>query len=269
MDQPESEHPAAGLSRRELGIAAAIAALGALLSENIFAPDQASAAGLYLEWPFSPSTLGSRQSGALFGDRSWTAYPSPHNGIDFDIRRGTPVYACGDGQITISQDMGREDGRGQYVQIVHAEGIRTGYAHLDTLVYSGGGAWVARGQKIGTVGGTWGWEPHLHWELWNGNRVDPVAFMNSRGFYNIVGEVDTMTPEQYNTIIAKQDEIIFWVKQLGEALLNGRPGKDYGDWSKRPVDLILDGVIETRARVRGDVSKNYDILQDILSKVSK
>lgn len=250
-----------GFTRRQVGILAALASLAAAIGEQAFAALPASAAGNYIDWPFP----------LQYVETEWMGYTN-HQGMDFAHAvhvTGRPVRVCADG---IVKTAGWTPDWGNYVRVQHNVNgtlVDTAYAHMSRIDVQGG--WqVARGRQIGIVGSTGNSTgPHLHFETWIGqDRYNPRTLLAQYGTGVVVGDVDTMTPEQYNTIIAKQDEIIFWVKQLGEALLNGRPGKDYGDWSKRPVDLILDGVIETRTRVRGDVSKNYDILQDILSKVS-
>lgn len=251
-----------GFTRRQLGVLAALASLAAAIGEQAFTALPASAAGNYIDWPFP----------LQYVETEWMGYPN-HRGMDFSSASqitGKPARVCADGVVTFA---GYSGDWGNYVRVRHnvnGTNVDTAYAHLSRIDVQNG--WqVTRGRQIGVVGSTGASTgPHLHFETWlSGERQNPRTVLAQYGTGVVVGEVSTMTPEQYNSIIAKQDEIIFWVKQLGEALLNGRPGKDYGDWSKRPVDLILDGVIETRARVRGDVSKNYDILQDILSKVSK
>ena len=50
-----------------------------------------------------------------------------HTGIDFAKAKGTPVYATGNG-IVIRK--GYNSGYGNYIEIQHAGGFRSFYAHL-------------------------------------------------------------------------------------------------------------------------------------------
>lgn len=93
---------------------------------------------------------------------------------DFTLPRGTPVYAMAGGVVTHVRDRERPGsacwnggGRGciehsNYVSILHADGTRTAYLHLDAPEVARGET-VARGQRIGRSGNTgWSTRPHLH-----------------------------------------------------------------------------------------------------------
>ena len=96
----------------------------------------------------------------------------PHLGIDIAAVRGTRVAAPAAGRVTY---VGRKFAYGLTVDIAHADGITTRYAHLRTALVSEGQQ-VARGAAIATVGSsgiTTG--PHLHYEVAvNGRQVDPL-----------------------------------------------------------------------------------------------
>lgn len=96
-----------------------------------------------------------------------------HNGIDVSARKGTPVLASGDGTIVFA---GYRSSYGKLVEIEHAQGVVTRYAHLDKFVVKKGQQ-VEAGQKVGTVGTTGRVTgPHLHFEVLVGNKhVDPLA----------------------------------------------------------------------------------------------
>jgi len=68
---------------------------------------------------------------------------------------------------------------GKWVQIVHSDGTRTRYAHLNTMIQGAGTSKsVSQGTIIGTVGSTGGSNaPHLHYEQRNssGTVVSPVV----------------------------------------------------------------------------------------------
>ena len=98
----------------------------------------------------------------------------PHLGIDIAAARGTRVAAPADGRVTY---VGRKFSFGLTMEIEHADGITTRYAHLrSALVHEG--QLVVRGASIATVGSsglTTG--PHLHYEVAvNGRPVDPLRF---------------------------------------------------------------------------------------------
>lgn len=98
----------------------------------------------------------------------------PHLGVDIAAVRGTPVSAPAAGTVTY---VGRRFALGLVVEIAHAEGVSTRYAHLRSALVQVGEE-VTRGATIATVGSsglTTG--PHLHYEVAvNGRQVDPMRF---------------------------------------------------------------------------------------------
>ena len=100
-------------------------------------------------------------------------YTKMHKGLDFAARRGTPIYAAGDGVVEYA---GRNGGYGKYVRIRHNGTYKTAYAHMHR--YSRGirkGRRVRQGQVIGYVGSTGrSTGPHLHYEVHkSGRQVNP------------------------------------------------------------------------------------------------
>ena len=96
-----------------------------------------------------------------------------HRGLDFAAPRGTPVYAAGDGKITM---IGKNGNFGNYIRIKHINGFETAYAHMRGFAKGlKRGSIVTQGQTIGYIG-TSGLStgPHLHYEvLLNGKQVNP------------------------------------------------------------------------------------------------
>jgi murein DD-endopeptidase MepM/ murein hydrolase activator NlpD len=89
-------------------------------------------------------------------------YSRRHNGTDYGVPTGTPVWSVGDGMVTRAGWFG---GYGKFVEVRHANGWLSQYAHLSHIG-------VKRGQKVSqkeTVGrvGTTGLStgPHLHYGL--------------------------------------------------------------------------------------------------------
>lgn len=93
-----------------------------------------------------------------------------HKGVDLAAPTNTPIMAAADGKIDL---LGRKGGYGKYISIIHANGWKTAYAHLngyrkDLKV----GSYVKRGEVIGYVGSTGrSTGPHLHFEVLKGKNV--------------------------------------------------------------------------------------------------
>lgn len=111
----------------------------------------------------------------------WWGYYG-HEGVDFAIGSGTPIYAAQSGQVTIS---GWYGGCGNTVHIQHNDGTSTRYCHMVNTPPVAYGQWVGAGQIIGYVGTTGNSTGnHLHFETWlNGVPVDPYSFMSARGVW--------------------------------------------------------------------------------------
>ena len=102
-------------------------------------------------------------------------YNKKHLGVDFAAPTGTPIYAGGDGTITM---LGWHGNFGKYIRIRHNSTYSTGYAHLNG--YAKGmkrGKRVRQGQVIAYVGSTgMSTGPHLHYEVMRGNkRINPMT----------------------------------------------------------------------------------------------
>lgn len=95
----------------------------------------------------------------------------PHLGVDYGAPTGTPVRATGAGRVVRAGWWG---GYGRVVELRHAGGIRTRYAHLSRIEVRRGEP-VEQGSVVGRVGSTGlSTAPHLHYEfLENGRAVDP------------------------------------------------------------------------------------------------
>jgi murein DD-endopeptidase MepM/ murein hydrolase activator NlpD len=96
-----------------------------------------------------------------------------HEGIDFAASPGTPVMAAGDG-VVLRREWG--GGYGNLIELRHANGIVTRYAHLQDFARRAvPGDRVLQGDVIGYVGSTGlATGPHLHYEFRiNGVSRDP------------------------------------------------------------------------------------------------
>lgn len=116
-----------------------------------------------LDTPLWPVPGHSRVS-SPFGMRRHpiTGEQRMHNGIDIAAPTGTPVVAPLDGKVI---DVYNRGAGGKQLIILHENGLRTGYAHLDEWMVQAGEA-VHRGQQIATVGNTGASTgPHLHFTV--------------------------------------------------------------------------------------------------------
>lgn len=117
------------------------------------------------------------QTGASTGSKINPFYKVKveHHGLDMIAHSGTPVYAAAKGVVSNVNRSKR--GQGNMVEITHAGGYVTRYAHLDDVLVRKGKT-VDENTEIGTVG-TSGMTiaPHLHYEvLKDGQPLDPVNY---------------------------------------------------------------------------------------------
>lgn len=112
-----------------------------------------------------------------FGMRNdpFTGTLARHEGLDFTASTGTPILAAADGVVTRS---GWEDTYGNIVEVSHAEGFVTRYAHISRRHVVEGDR-VKRGERIAEVGSTGrSTGPHLHYEVFRYGRVlNPVQVL--------------------------------------------------------------------------------------------
>tara|TARA_R110002126_G_scaffold72364_1_gene180861 strand:+ start:17574 stop:18536 length:963 start_codon:yes stop_codon:yes gene_type:complete len=97
-----------------------------------------------------------------------------HKGMDFTAPKGTPIYASGDGTVSLAQ---RSTTFGKVVFIEHGYGYKTVYAHMSKMAVKRNTK-VKRGDLIGYVGNTGlSVAAHLHYEVHkNGIALNPINF---------------------------------------------------------------------------------------------
>ena len=101
--------------------------------------------------PIKNSDLTRMASGFGWRRDPFTKARKFHKGMDFTAKRGTPVYASGDGKITRADS--RSSGYGKHIRIDHGYGYVSLYAHLNGYNVRRGQK-VKRGDVIGFVGST-------------------------------------------------------------------------------------------------------------------
>jgi len=100
-----------------------------------------------------------------------------HQGIDIAAPVGTPILAAASGVVDYAT--WHDGGYGNMIDILHADGTITRYAHMNEL-YVKEGQTVSQGQTIGAMGSTgFSTGPHLHFEIRpnGGSAIDPMTFL--------------------------------------------------------------------------------------------
>ena len=108
----------------------------------------------------------------ISGKNAW------HSGVDFAGRDGSDVIAVASGVVTFA---GERSGYGKMVEISHANGYLTRYAHHKGLLVESGDV-VKKGEVIGVMGSSGrSTGPHVHFEvLKHGRPVDPARYVSAR-----------------------------------------------------------------------------------------
>lgn len=110
-----------------------------------------------------------------------------HNGIDVANFVGTPIISAQHGVVALA---GWNGGYGYTVDILHANGLTTRYAHLSSIAVQLH-QHVTKGQSIGKMGSTGNCTgPHLHFEVITPSNqyLDPVSVLSQedlRSKFNI------------------------------------------------------------------------------------
>ena len=135
-------------------------------------------------------------------------HPNGHMGVDMRASAGTPIYPLAPGVVTF---VGTDPKGGNVVNISHANGLRTYYAHCSTVKVHKGDK-VDNNTIIATVGDSGnakGTVPHLHFQVWeNGQIQNPERYFKMPKYtgYDSKKEKFWASPE------AKQEAAAFNMK---------------------------------------------------------
>ena len=157
---------------RRLGLvmAAALACAAPLaLAQGMLIKGAAAAPGETLF--YSHAVLDKATLTSAFGERvdPFTKKKGWHNGVDLAAPRNLPVYAPAAGTVIFA---GEKEGYGNAVVLQVGDGTRLRYGQLETIAVDQGQTLIA-GDKIGGVGTSGrGTGPHLHFEVWHGDKPD-------------------------------------------------------------------------------------------------
>ncbi|MBI4671870.1 MAG: LysM peptidoglycan-binding domain-containing protein [Chloroflexi bacterium] len=127
----------------------------------------------------SPLDVKNPRISTFFGERRSYNGGKPglcgHEGTDYAVAGGTPVYAPADGVVVMATPL---KVRGNVVFIDHGRGVFTAFYHLSEIVAKNGQR-VKAGELVGKVGTTgFSTGDHLHWSMWvNGVYVNPAQWM--------------------------------------------------------------------------------------------
>ncbi len=148
------------------------------IEQKLYESDEIGDATI-LSWPLDPSYRG---ISAYFHDPSYPfRHLFEHSGIDIPAPQGSPIAAPAPGYVAWVRQ-----GRlyGNYIMIIHTNGIATLYAHLSKPLVTAD-QFVSRGETIALSGGMPGTNgaglstgPHLHFEVrLNGIPVNPLDYL--------------------------------------------------------------------------------------------
>jgi len=148
-----------------------ISALQKEIEGKLNASDKAGDSSV-MSWPFDPP----KGLSVYFHDPTYPyRHLFEHSGIDIPAPKGTGVGSAAAGYVAWAKK-----GRlyGNYVMIIHSNGLSTLYAHLSRIDVKAD-EFVARGQIIGAVGSTGlSTGPHLHFEVRkDGIPTDPLEYL--------------------------------------------------------------------------------------------
>jgi murein DD-endopeptidase MepM/ murein hydrolase activator NlpD len=125
-----------------------------------------------LQYGHVTSRFGSRVHPVL-------GYRRNHNGVDYGVPTGTPVWSVGDGRVIKA---GWHGGFGRLVEVSHTNGWVSQYAHL-SRIHVRVGQHVSQKETLGLVGSTGlASGPHLHYGLLkHGRYLNPLAQQFDKG----------------------------------------------------------------------------------------
>lgn len=145
--------------------------------------------------PFSPEK-GKYTLSSPFGYRNdpLSGETRYHDGQDFAMKPGTPVYTTGDGVVEYVKFS--FTGYGNEILIDHGFGYKTRYAHM-SIISVAEGMKLKRGDCIGESGNSGkSTGPHLHYEvLYRDERVNPMNYLDM-----------DMSVQEYSEMVRKRGD---------------------------------------------------------------
>lgn len=129
----------------------------------------------------SGSPAGDARRSSPFGMRinPVTGRKEFHRGLDFAVRKLTPLYATADGVVIVTRRMTKaSQGSGNFLRLQHAYGFTSSYSHMSKFAVRRG-EFVKKGDLVGYSGSTGlSTGPHLHFEIrFLGRALNPLPFV--------------------------------------------------------------------------------------------
>lgn len=201
-----------------------------------------------------------------------------HNGVDLAVPMGSPIQSIADGKIVFA---GTRSGYGYTVEVEHADGSISRYAHLSEFKAKVGES-VKAGQAIALSGGARGHPgsgtsrgPHLHFEVLKDNKaVDPMPYLqqqmpaptipNKSGNQDKLLNLESLDPKLQETIKklspAEQQELLQNqnLSSLWEEWNKNNPEATVQEVNKAAADLVST----IKDAPPGDIPTNFSIWQE-------
>lgn len=137
--------------------------------------------GVIDQLPLARPMAGDHDFSSNYGYRTdpFTRGLAMHTGVDFRAETGSSIMATAPGKVVVAEYNG---GYGNMVEVEHANGLTTRYAHMSAISVTTG-QMVKAGTVVGRVGSTGrSTGPHLHYETRiNDEPVDPTRFLRAGG----------------------------------------------------------------------------------------
>ncbi|MGK8491900.1 peptidoglycan DD-metalloendopeptidase family protein [Nocardia asiatica] len=172
-----------------------------------------------------PMAKGSYTVSSTFGNRGGEF----HRGMDLAAKRGTPIFAALDGKVVAA---GQATGFGNWIVIdsTTSDGlVSTVYGHMyDDGMHVATGDVVKAGQHIADVGSNGASSgPHLHFELWQGGRLQNGRFVNPAPL------LDQAAPAADQSALKMAHSIADCAVRPGVGLAPGKVPAEFVPWLRK------------------------------------
>lgn len=130
-----------------------------------------------------------KSSGGFSFQATDARHPKGHMGVDIRAPGGTAVYPITDGLVT---NVGTDPKGGNIVNVQHADGVRSYYAHLGTIQVQKGDK-ITKESVLGTIGESGnaaGTVPHCHFQVWKDGQIRNPADFFSVPAYEAMGKTE-------------------------------------------------------------------------------
>jgi murein DD-endopeptidase MepM/ murein hydrolase activator NlpD len=143
----------------------------------------------FYDWPLQE--VGRVSS--CFGGREVFGVSNFHKGLDIAVPEGTPVTASRTGVVERFRVRADAVGYGTFALLLHADGMRTLYAHMQPRLNLQLGQTIVQGEVFaysGNTGNSTG--PHLHFEVVSTDAlaINPAQFLENRLESSLYSSVD-------------------------------------------------------------------------------